>query len=270
LTTSQRGFRILTVLISLFVWTRLGEAQAADLDQGQISGLEMPASESALPDAPQPEGQTQSGPLSASQSLTAQQNAQPGVPRKYAQMIEPGQTGQPLSAPDKFIFSLLEASRAITILPSLYSAGYAQITGTDPKYGNDSGAFAAKFGAAMAHSASSRIFANGVLAPAFHQDPRYYRVAHGSFMRRTLGAAKQAVVRRADSGEEEFNYSGILGRGASAALVLSYYPKKSQTTRVVMITWGYSMMTDAGGNWVLEFLPDIERKLPFLKVFHVE
>ena len=67
---------------------------------------------------------------------------------------------------------------------------------TDPKYGHDAGAFGEKFGAAMLRSASVRVFSDGILAAAFHQDPRYYRIGQGSIVHRGLLSARQAMIRR--------------------------------------------------------------------------
>ena len=185
-------------------------------------------------------------------------------------MIEPGQTAQPLSGAEKVILSLRENSRPITLLPALYSAGYEQLAGSDPKYGSDSGAGAAKFGAAMLRSGSTRVFDVGVFAAAFHQDPRYYRVGYGSIVDRGLHSAEQAVVRRGDNGSNQVNFSGIAGRAAAAVLTLAYYPPASQTTKVVLSTFGTSIASDAGGNLVLEFLPDLARRFPILKKIQIE
>ena len=146
----------------------------------------------------------------------------------------------------KMILSLRENVRPITLIPGLYSAGYEQLRGTDPKYGSDSGAGAAKFGAAMARSASVRFFSDGVFAPVFHQDPRYYRMAHGSIWRRGVYAAERALVRRGDDGSNQFNSSGVAGRAAAAVLTLAYYPPVSRTTGVVFSTFGVSI---AHGRW---------------------
>ena len=189
---------------------------------------------------------------------------------KYAQVIEPGQTAQPLSGAGKMILSLRESARPITLLPALYSAGYEQLRESNPKYGNDSGAFAAKFGAAMLRSASMRTFSDGVFAAAFHQDPRYYRVAYGSIVDRGLHSAEQAVVRRGDDGSRQVNFSGIAGRAAAAVLTLAYYPPVSQTRNVVLSTFGTSIASDAGGNLVLEFLPDLAHKFPILKKLQIK
>ena len=221
---------------------------------------------SALPDAPQ-----------------VQQPAQPFVPaprqmaiaplppeRKYAQTIEPGRQAQDLSAADKIVLSLTEVARPVTLLPALYSASYEQLFNTDPKYGHDAGAFGEKFGASMLRSASVRVFSDGLLAAAFHQDPRYYRIGQGSLFRRGLLSAKQAIIRRGDNGNNQFNYSGIGGRAAAAALVVTYYPEPSLTAKVVGLTFVTSVATDAGGNLVLEFLPNIIRRFPIMQKLRLE
>jgi hypothetical protein len=180
--------------------------------------------------------------------------------RKYAQVIEPGRQAQVLTGADKLVFPFTEIARPVTLLPALYSASYEQIFDSDPKYGHDAGAFGEKFGAAMLRRASVRVFSDGILAEAFHQDPRYYRVAYGGFIRRSLLSARQALIRRGDDGSDQFNYSGIVGRAAAAALVVTYYPEPSVTGRVVASTFLTSIATDAGGNLLLEFLPNTIRE----------
>ena len=190
--------------------------------------------------------------------------------RKYAQTNEPGRQAQDLPGADKVIFSFTEVARPITLLPALYSASYEQLFETDPKYGHDAGAFGEKFGASMLRSASVRVLSDGLLATAFHQDPRYYRIGYGNLFHRTLLSARQALIRRGDNGNEQFNYSGIGGRAVAAALVVAYYPEPSVTARVVGLTFASSIATDAGGNLVLEFLPNIIRRFPIMQKLRLE
>jgi hypothetical protein len=221
---------------------------------------------SALPDAPRAQEPAQPFASSARPAAVA-----PLPPeRRYAQTIEPGRQAQPLSAPQKVIFSFTEVARPITLLPALYSASYEQLFNTDPKYGHDAGAFGEKLGAAMLRSASVRVFSDGVFAAAFRQDPRYYRIGHGNIVRRGLLSARQAIMRRGDDGTDQFNYSGIVGRAAAAALTTTYYPEPSVTGKVVGLTFVTSIATDAGGNLVLEFLPNIIRRFPIMQKLRLE
>jgi hypothetical protein len=213
-----------------------------------ISGL---ALSSVLPDAPQAKEPAR---LFAP---PAQQVTEFPIPpaRRYAQVIEPGQGTEPFSAPEKLVFSFTEIARPITLLPALYSAGYEQIFETDPKYGHDLGAFGEKFGAAMLRRASVRVFSDGILAGAFHQDPRYYRIGQGSILHRSLLAVREAVIRRSDDGTNQFNYSGIAGRGAAAALTITYYPGPSVTAKVVGDTSGRRLPPMRGEIWSSNFFP---------------
>jgi hypothetical protein len=233
-----------------------------------VLGTGLPAQ--TLVDAPEP----QSAPPASSQSFApaSQQMVFPALPpaRRYAQVIEPGQMTETFSPPEKLVFSLTEVARPITLIPALYSSGWEQIFLTDPKYGSDAGAFGEKFGAALLRSTSVRVFSDGIFASVFHQDPRYYRIAEGSAFHRGLLSAEQAIVRRNDSGQAEFNYSGVLGRAVAAALTTTYYPAPSVTGRVVGLTFATSMATDAGGNLVLEFLPTVIRKFPVMKKLRLE
>jgi len=246
LTNLSRGLSSVLLALCTVLWPATGSAQTgpAPLDVN-----------ATLPNAPQAQQGVQSTARTAS--------AAPA--HRYSRVIEPGQTAAALTPGEKMIYSLRGAANPINVVTSLYSAGYEQLTESDPKYGNDSGAFAAKFGASMLRSASTKILADGAFATAFHQDPRYYRIGSGSIWSRGLRSAKQALVRRSDEGNEEFNSSGITGRAAAAVLTLGYYPCASRKGSVVLSTFLVSIATDAGGDLVLEFMPDLARKFPILK-----
>ncbi len=217
-------------------------------------------------DAPQP--QPPAGQVAPGPHQMAFATVQPA--RRYAQVIEPGQAVEQFTPPEKLVFSFTEVARPITILPSLYSAGYEQLFNSNPKYGHDAGAFGEKFGASMLRRASLRILSDGVFASAFHQDPHYYRIAEGSIFHRSLLALRQSVIRRGDDGDDQFNYSGIAGRAVAAALTVTYYPQPSVTARVVGTTFLFSIASDAGGNLVLEFLPNVIRKFPIMQKLRLE
>jgi hypothetical protein len=176
---------------------------------------------------------------------------------KYAQVIEPEETAQQFTSTGKMMFSFTEVARPITLLPALYSASYEQLFNIDPKYGHDTGAFGEKLGASMLRSASVRVFSDGILASAFHQDPRYYRVGEGSVVHRGLRSAMQALVRRGDDGaspNQLLRDRGARRRGCTHGYLLS---EPSVTAAVVASTFLISIATDAGGDLLLEFIPSV-------------
>lgn len=221
-------------------------------------------SQSRLPDAPQPAAASPASEASGTANATAVAGARP------TQVVEPGEIVAPLTSREKLILSLRRSIEPTTIAPGLLSAGWTQLLNGHPKYGSDSAAFGERFGAAMLSSAITRALADGVFASAFHQDPRYYRVANGSIVHRGLLSAEQAVTRRSDSGVLQPNYSAFAGKLASAALALTYYPPPSQTLGVVAEKFATSIATGAGSNLVLEFFPDLARRVPFLRKFHID
>jgi hypothetical protein len=115
-----------------------------------------------------------------------------------------------------------------------------------------------------------RVFSDGILASGFHQDPRYYQIGEGGVLHRGLGCAMQALVRRGDDGAKQINFSGIGGRAAAAALTVTYYPGPSITAAVVTGTFLISIATDAGGDLVLEFIPDVIHRFPIMRVLRIE
>lgn len=254
----RRGLICLALAFSSVAWPRLSAAQS------QSGGASSPA-EASLPDAPQ----AQQGDSSSAAGVVLA-GGPVRTKSRYARVVEPGETPAPLPGDEKLIFSLYKSANAIIVVSSLYSAGYEQLTENNPKYGSDSGAFAAKFGASLLRSASVNFLSDGVFATAFHQDPHYHRIAHGKVFFRGVHSAEQALVRRGDDGDQQFNSSGLAGRAAAALLTLAYYPPASRTARVVGTTFGVSVATDAGGNLVLEFFPDLAHRFPFLKKLEVQ
>ena len=64
-------------------------------------------------------------------------------------------------------------------------------------------------------------------------------------------------VTRADAGRPSFNFSEVLGAGASAALSNTYYPAEERTFSNTASTWGLDLMIDGASFVVKEFWPDI-------------
>jgi hypothetical protein len=244
---------------------------SSGLSQSPLQPTPLAIASAALPDAAPLLPDTPIAQPPAEQAESRQMTMAPIPPaRKYAQVIEPGQQAYKLTATDKLVFSFAEIARPVTILPSLYSAGYEHLFETDPKYGHDSGAFGEQFGASMLRRATLRVFSDGIFPSVFHQDPRYYRIAKGNAFHRSLLSARQAIFRRGDNGKDQINYSGFAGRAAMAALTATYYPEPSVTAGVVGSTFAFSILTDAGGDLVLEFLPNVIRKFPIMSKLRLE
>jgi hypothetical protein len=119
-------------------------------------------------------------------------------------------------------------------------------------------------GAAYLDAFDGTMIGNGFLPIVFRQDPRYFRLGHGTATHRLLYAMSTSFICRHDkTGKWEPNYSNVLGNIASGALSNLYYPDQNSgfglTISNGFIVTGEGM---AGGVFA-EFWPDISRR-----VFH--
>ena len=182
---------------------------------------------------------------------------------KFAKDLDADQQGARLSASDKLQLSLREQATPYAFLSEIFSAGWEHLTDGDPRYGSDSAGFGERLGAAAIRQTSQALFADGVFAAAFHQDPRYYRMKSGPVLHRALYAASRTLVTRMDSGRSAPNYSLLAGYGAASALTLTYYPAVSATGPRTAEGYVLSVATNMLGNQYHEFGPDL-----FRYVFH--
>jgi hypothetical protein len=117
-------------------------------------------------------------------------------------------------------------------------------------------------GAAYLDAFDGTMLGNGFLPIVFRQDPRYFRLGHGTATHRLLYAMSTSFMCRHDkTGKWEPNYSNVLGNIASGALSNLYYPDQNSgfglTISNGFIVTGEGM---AGGVFA-EFWPDISRHI---------
>ena len=117
-----------------------------------------------------------------------------------------------------------------------------------------------------------RIFTDGAIedymteaiVPALtKEDPRYYTLGKGGFVKRTGYAISRLFITRTDSGKNTFNISEFVGAGAAAGIGNLYYPPQSNTWVKTYQRWGTQVGLDGVFNILKEFWPDIDQK-----VFH--
>jgi len=140
-------------------------------------------------------------------------------------------------------------------------AGISQAENSEPEYGQGAEGYGKRYGAAFADGTIENFMVGAIVPSLLHQDPRYYQLGKGGFWHRTGYALSRLVITRSDSGQREFNYSEVLGSGASAAIsTFSYHPSAERTASNTMSVWGTQVGYDALTYFVREFWPDIHRK----------
>lgn len=196
--------------------------------------------------------QEEAGQLPVHRSYTASYRVS-----KWYGVIDPGVEVQKLTKHDKLMFWAHESITPTAWFPIVYSAGWGQLTNSDPKYGTDSAAFGERFGAAALRVTSFRFFCDSLFPVMTREDPRYFRKAYGSIWARGFYSASRVVITRSDAGETTANYSSIAGHLSGSALTMTYYPAVSSNATVVFETFAWSIFGGAGGNVFLEFWPDV-------------
>jgi hypothetical protein len=178
---------------------------------------------------------------------------------------KPGTKLCTLKLKDKFVLFVQDSFDPVTFLSAGFEAGLDQAQNTDPSYGQGAEGYGRRFGAEFAGQASSRFFKDFAYPSIFSEDPRYYRLIHGSAGRRLLHALEHAVVAHRDNGKHMFNFSEWLGTASTVVLSNTYHPDNQRGFSSAAQRVGYSILQDIGFDVLREFWPEISRKfkLPF-------
>jgi len=93
------------------------------------------------------------------------------------------------------------------------------------------------------------------------EDPRYYTMGKGGFVKRTGYAVTRLFITRTNSGKSTFNLSEIVGAGAAAGIGNTYYPAQSNPWVKTYQRWGTQVGLDGVFNTLKEFWPDINQAI---------
>lgn len=174
---------------------------------------------------------------------------------------KPGAVLCSLETKDKFILFVHDATDPLAFLTAGFNAGLDQAQNHDPTFGQGGEGYGKRFGAALAGQAAQRFFTDFAYPAMFSEDPRYYRLAHGSARTRFFHAIEHTIVAHRDNGHYEFNFSEWLGVATASALSDTIHPGNQRGFAPAAERAGFAIGTDMGFDVLREFWPDIARKL---------
>jgi len=185
-----------------------------------------------------------------------------GVLPNYRTVEIPNIRMAPLSAKGKFKLAVEDSFDPYAYVVAGAFAGLGQ-TKDDPKsWGEESwGPFAKRYAASFADQTSENIMTEAVVPWLLREDPRYFRLGTGGFFKRTGYAVSRIWVTQTDAGHRTFNFSEIMGAGASAAISNIYYPPDNRTMSANLSRWGVMVGEDTFFNLLKEYWPDIRLKI---------
>lgn len=173
------------------------------------------------------------------------------------------QDAVPLTGMQKIRLAFRSSVDPVTFATAFVVAGYHE---ANDDYGDGFGwgaeGYFKRAGAAYLDSFDGAMIGNGILPALLRQDPRYFRLGHGSPTRRLLYAAATTVVCKGDKSRKwQPNVSNVGGNIIAGALSNLYYPSQNsgwgQTIENGMIVTAEGTL----GGIFQEFWPDISRKL---------
>ena len=161
----------------------------------------------------------------------------------------------PMSPKDKFIVAGKDTFDYSALFVAGIQAGFAMNSKSYPEFGQGLKGYGQYYWHTLADTASENFFVGGIGPVVFKQDNRFYTLGHGSFGKRSWYAVTRVLVTRKDDGNETFNFSEVIGSGASAGFSTLWYPKQYQTWTKVGQKWLTSDLIDCFNFWWKEWWP---------------
>jgi hypothetical protein len=167
----------------------------------------------------------------------------------------------PLTPKQKFAVTARGVFDPFEFVLVAFVAGINQASDSNPTYGGGMQGYAKRYGTAYADNAIENFMSSAVFPSVLHQDPRYYQLGHGGFVRRSEHAVGRVLFTRSDSGARQLNYSE-LGGGLTAATIstYSYHPESERGFGNVASVWASQMGWDAVTYMIKEFWPDLRKR----------
>jgi hypothetical protein len=244
---------------------------------GSTAAQNPPAQNPPAQNAPDQNGSQNSGQSSSSSSAPTQQPAEQTQQQKAQQQVKEEEKQRVLGLVPAFNITYRNDTVSLTpaqkidlafhsaIDPATFGIAFI-VAGLHEALDDDTGfrwgieGYGRRSGAAYLDAFDGTMIGNGFLPVVFRQDPRYFRLGHGSTTHRLLYAmATSFICRHDNTGKWEPNYSNVLGNIAAGALSNLYYPD-SNTGVGLTISNGFIVTAEgmAGGVFA-EFWPDLSR-----------
>jgi len=204
------------------------------------SGQETAAgqSQSAQPPAPGPAAQGSSSSQTASQQPAAEKSQHEKADEQIKEQEKQRVVGivpafntsyrsdaVSLSAGQKMGLAFRSATDPVAFAAAFLVAGYHEALDDDKGFGWGIEGYGKRSGAAYLDAFDGAIIGNGILPSILHQDPRYFRLGHGSVTHRVLySLATNVICKHDNTGKWEPNYSNVTGNIISGAISNLYYP----------------------------------------------
>lgn len=163
----------------------------------------------------------------------------------------------PMSVKEKFVGAAEDSFDYSSFIFAGGLAGIAQAGNSYPQFHQGAAGYGRYYWHTFADQTDENFLVEFAFPAALHQDPRYYTLGNGGFVKRAWYSFSRVLITRTDSGSETFNDSEVVGAGAAAGISSLYYPTVDRTWTKVGQRWLTNVLLDGGTFMFKEFWPDI-------------
>lgn len=175
--------------------------------------------------------------------------------------VSAGAKFAPLSARQKFALASDDSFDYSAFVWTAILTAQSYALNSDPELGRGFAGYMRYYWRAFADGVSGTFFTEAIVPSLTHEDPRYFTLGHGGFLRRFGYSLSRTVITKTDSGGTTFNWSEVGGNALEASLSNAYYPPQEVGLHQTMRDWGDQMESAALNNIAKEFWPDIRRDI---------
>ena len=167
---------------------------------------------------------------------------------------------KPLTGKQKMTIAAKDSFDGAVYPTALIMSVIYQAENANPSFGQGLKGYAKRAGTAFGDQMIGNLMTEGVMPALLHEDPRYFRIDHGTFGHRLLYAVSRTFVTTTDSNHKTFNFAEWGGNSVAVGISNFYYRDGR--------TWDDSLQrlviqcgTDTLSNVLKEFWPDVKKKL---------
>ncbi len=226
------------------------------------------ATDTALPDAPSPGDAFLTGEDPPNGTVQKAQQGSQGKQTKRILGIIPNfrsvsadEKLPPISTHDKFKLMLEDSFDYSNFIYVGLLSGISQTEGSYPEFHSGGPAYARYYWHSFADTLDGNLMTEFVYPVVTREDPRYYTLGRGGFVKRTVYSFSRLVITRSNSGAKTLNFSEIVGNGSAAGIASFYYPSPERTWTKTGQRWVTQVGLDGFANLIKEFWPDVNSRL---------
>ncbi|WP_321477061.1 hypothetical protein [uncultured Paludibaculum sp.] len=169
---------------------------------------------------------------------------------------------EPITTKQKFVIGAKDSFDKPVFLLAGFYAGLAHLQNSNPSFGQGAKGFGNRYVRSLGDTIIGNFMTEAAFPSLFKEDPRYFMQGQNgkTGKQRFFYAVTRVVVTKTDAGGSRFNFSELLGNGASVAISNLYYPE-SRDYSSNFSKLALQIGTDAISNVLKEFWPDIKQRM---------